>query len=113
MEDEDFKQIYDKLIKGEKLDEEELSTLAFETEWAGKGVRKIETTYGEPRRWVRSAHTIVELFGRYWRIDWDEGLTEMQDYVFWEQPVEVAPKKEIVPVHEVTKWIEVERWARI
>ncbi len=109
MEDEDFKQIYDKLTKGEKLGEEELRTLAYEADCAGKGVREVETTYGEPRRWMRSAHTIVELFGRYWRIDWDQGLTELQENEFWEQPVEVAPKKEIVPAHEVTKWIEVER----
>lgn len=101
---EDFKAIYDKLDKGEKLSEDEIEYLALDT--YGEDVREVETTFEEPGRWSRGAHTIVQLYDRYWRVDWDQGLTEMQDNDFWEQPVEVVPKIVVIPAHEETTWVE-------
>lgn len=102
--DEQFKAIYDKLDKGEKLDEDELWSLACDA--YGEGVREVETTFEEPGRWSRGAHTVVQLGDRYWRVDWEQGLTEMQDNEFWRQPVEVVPKTVVIPAHEETTWVE-------
>ena len=102
---EPFKGIYDKLVKGEKISEDEIEYLALGDAY-GEDVREVETTFEEPRRWYRSAHTIVQLGDRYWRVDWDQGLTEMQDDVFWWQPVEVVPKVVVIPAHEETTWVE-------
>ena len=102
--DENFKAIYDKLDKGEKLDEDELWSLACDA--YGEGVREVETTFEEPGRWSRGAHTIVQLGDRYWRVDWEQGLTEMQDNELWCQPVEVVPKTVVIPAHEETTWVE-------
>ena len=102
-QNDEIKAIYDKLCGGKKLDEDELKALVFET--YGEGVREVEVTFDEPRRWLRGAHTVVELYGRYWRIDWEQGLTEYQEDEFWDQPVEVVPVREIIPAHEVTRWV--------
>lgn len=102
--DENFKAIYDKLDKGEKLDEGELWSLALDA--YGEGVREVETTFEEPGSWTRGAHTIVQLGDRYWRVDWEQGLTEVQENEFWRQPVEVVPKIVVIPAHEETTWVE-------
>lgn len=49
----------------------------------------VETSYSENLRWCRGASTIVKLLDRYFRIDWFEGLTEMQENEYDSQPVEV------------------------
>lgn len=41
-----------------------------------------ETTYGENRRWSRSAYTILEIGGRFFGFDWEQGLTENQEDYF-------------------------------
>ena len=84
-----------KIDNGEELNESELSELSSEH------VDKIE---GENRRWSRSVTSIVQLGERYFSIDWEEGLTEMQENEYDNQPVEVKQKTEMV---EVTKWINV------
>lgn len=71
-----------KIDKGELLSESELSELR---EFS------IETSYGENRRWQRTVTDIVELCGRYFSLEWQEGLTESQENDFTEQPFEVFP----------------------
>ena len=58
----------------------------------------IENEYGENRRWSRWVRTICELNGRYFSIEWDQGLTEMQPDECYEQPTEV----------ELHEWDEVQ-----
>lgn len=56
----------------------------------------IETSYGENRRWSRSAYTIFAIGGRYFAIAWEQGLTECQeDYVPYPYLEEVEPFEEI------------------
>lgn len=42
----------------------------------------IQTTYGESRRWTRTAYSVVEIEGRYFEINWEQGLTESQESEF-------------------------------
>lgn len=87
-----------KMDAKEKLTEKEISELVFEYE--------IETYTGENRRWTRSNKTIIQLKERFFSIDWEEGLTEMQESEFYNQPIEVVKT-------EVTKTITVTEWSAI
>lgn len=87
-----------KIEHNENLSRKELSTLVYEYD--------LETEHGENRRWTRSNTTIVELMGRYFSIDWEEGLTEFQENEFYSQPIEVT-KKTYEKTITVTKWVPV------
>lgn len=82
---------------GAILNEDELQELAY---YMG-----IDDEYGENRRWSRWRKTIVDLCGRYFAIEWDEGLTEMQPDEFYEQPYEVN-------LNEYDKVIHVKEWVK-
>jgi len=84
-----------KIDNKEKLDESELSDLVFEYE--------VDTDYSDNRRWSRSATTISQIGDRYFRIEWENGLTENQPNEFYKQPVEVELK-------EYSKTITVKEW---
>lgn len=56
----------------------------------------IERSYGGNRRWSRTVTSIIELCGRFFSIDWEEGLTECQDNEFYNQPVEVFKNTEVI-----------------
>ena len=43
----------------------------------------------ELRRWTRWINSICEVKDRYFIVGWDEGLTEYQDDVCYDQPIEV------------------------
>lgn len=87
---------------GYEFSESELSELAYEN--------SISTEYGDKLRWVRPVTTIIEFDGRYFQIDWYEGLTEMQPNEFFDQPFEVKKEshEETITV-TVTNWIPLER----
>lgn len=87
-----------KIDNGERLTEDELSTLVWEYAY--------ETEEGEDLRWVRNMYTIVELGGRYFGISWFKGLTEMQEHEYDYQPVEVEKHEKVVTV---TEWLPVKR----
>lgn len=87
---------------GYEFSESELSELAYEN--------SISTEYGDKLRWVRPATTIIEFDGRYFQIDWYEGLTEMQPDEFYDQPFEVKKEshEETITV-TVTNWVPLEK----
>ena len=88
-----------KILTHEDLTDRELSELVY-----GYAV---ETDYGENRRWTRTNTTVVKLLGRYFSVDWEEGLTEYQEDEFYNQPIEVE-KKTYEKTITVTEWIPVE-----
>ena len=49
--------------------------------------RIIAEEFGENRRWTRSAVTVIEIptenETRLFAIDWEEGLTEYQENIYW------------------------------
>ena len=85
-----------KIDNKEKLDESEISDLVF--------CYEVETKYSENRRWSRSATTIVKLGDRYFRIEWENGLTENQPNEFYKQPTEVELKEYEKPII-VKEWV--------
>lgn len=87
-----------KILTHEDLTDRELSELVY-----GYAV---ETDYGENRRWTRTNTTVVKLLGRYFSVDWEEGLTEYQENEFYNQPIEVE-KKTYEKTITVTEWIPV------
>jgi hypothetical protein len=88
-----------KIDSGEKLTERELQTLV--------GDFEVDTEYGHNRRWTRGVTTIVELKGRFFSVDWEEGLTESQENEYYNQPYEVV-KHTYEKTITVTEWIAVE-----
>lgn len=83
---EHFEEIMlNKIASDEKLTERELSTLVFENE--------TEREKGDSGRWSQHMTSIVELCGRHFAIDWQRGLTEMQENEFYNQPYEVELKE--------------------
>ena len=44
---------------------------------------------GENRRWLRSVKSVFEFDSRFFIIEWEEPLTEMQEAEFYNQPYEV------------------------
>lgn len=87
-----------KIDSGENLTEEELRTVVFET-------NEIELNKGENRRWSRSNSSVVEMCGRFFKLVWEEGLTEYQENQFYNQPYEVEK-------HTYEKTIIVTEWAK-
>ena len=82
-----------KIDKGEALTKEELRELVFEYDH--------ETSdNGSKLRWTQPKRTIVKLDNRYFRINWQEALTEMQENEFGNQPVEVEQYEKLIVVKE-------------
>lgn len=85
-----------KIDNKEALTEKELRELVFGNE--------VETENGDNRRWSRTNTTIIELKGRFFSIDWEQGLTEYQENEFNNQPIEVE-KKTYPKTIMVTEWV--------
>ena len=89
------KEYLEKILNGEELTEIELSDLVD---------YEIDSQEGDCGRWTMPVKSIVELCGRYFAIDWDRGLTEMQENEFYNQPYEV---KQVEKMVKVTEWVDV------
>lgn len=86
-------EIIDKINNGISLSEDELKELVFDG-------YSVQTDYGENRRWVRSVDDIIKLEDRngnkyFYSISWEEGLTEMQENEFFDQPERVYPYEKV------------------
>ena len=79
-----------KIDAGESLSEGELIQLIDGYE--------VDSEEGESDRWDRPVKTIVYLKGRYFLIEWREGLTEMQENAYDNQPYEVEKIEETIVV---------------
>jgi len=71
-----------KIDSGKKLSKADLNTLVWE-------FNKVDRTVGENRRWSRTVDSIIEISGRFFKLTWEEGLTECQENEFYEKTVEV------------------------
>lgn len=97
---EHFEEIMVKKIdSGERLTEAELQKLV----WEFEDVEFRE--YDDNGRWSRGTRSILLLCGRFFEIYWQEGLTEMQDNEFYNQPYEVI-KNEREEVVKVVEWVK-------
>ena len=73
--------IVEKIDSGTEISEYDLKELACEF---SEDVWK-----GENRRWLRSVKSVFEFDSRFFIIEWEEPLTEMQEAEFYNQPYEV------------------------
>ena len=85
-----------KIDNKEKLSESEISDLAYYCTF--------DKEEGELRRWSRTITSYVKLNERFFKIEWEEGLTEQQENEFYNQPVEVdrVVQKIVIPEHTET-----------
>ena len=89
------KEFFERYDNGEVFDERELEDifyLDFDNDNDDK-VYIIEEEYDEPRRWSRFHTRWVEINGRFFELNADEGLTEYQDTEYMIQPQEVTCKQ--------------------
>lgn len=91
----------DKIDKGEALTEAELRELVFEYEYEDIS----DASENSILRWTRIKITIVKLDNRFFRIIWQKALTEMQEHIFDNQPVEVEEYEKVIVVKA---WREIE-----
>lgn len=97
--DEHFEEIMlNKIDNKEELSEDEIKRLVYDY--------GVELTFGDNRRWTRSANSIIQLQNRFFKITWEQGLTENQENVYDGQPVEVEK-------HTYEKTITVTEWRAI
>lgn len=93
------KEFLDKYDSGAQFTEQEISDAI----WDFRQVEEIEHGH---RRWTEDMTTIVQVADRFFKINWERGLTECQDDEYWDQPVEVTP-------HEYEKTITVRDWIEV
>ncbi|MDD3222319.1 MAG: hypothetical protein PHG07_08020 [Lachnospiraceae bacterium] len=94
---EHFKEIMvQKIDSGEELTENELQ---------GFQDFEVERTKGENRRWSRTVSSICKLCDRFFKLVWEEGLTECQENEFYDQPYEVE-KRTYEKKITVTEWVK-------
>lgn len=75
-----------KLKNGDELTENEIRNML--------DFKNIYEDHGEDRRWSKSILTVVEVDGTCYAIEWEKGLTEMQENMFYNQPYKVKLEKE-------------------
>ena len=89
------KEFLERYDNEERFNEAELETI-FELDFYDDEDDKvyiIEEEYDEPRRWSRFHTRWVEINGRFFELNADEGLTEYQDTEYMIQPQEVTCKQ--------------------
>ena len=66
----------------------------------------IEEDKGENHRWTRTNDVYLLIQNRYFRCSYEEGLTECQENMYYEYPIEMNPPevKEIIVIKTI--WTE-------
>lgn len=83
----------EKIKAGEKLSEYEIRELVY-----GYSEHDDE---GENRRWSQSVSSYIELEGEGFAIEWERGLTEMQEDEFYNQPEPAKLEKRVVEITQI------------
>ena len=86
----------DKIDAGIDLTEKELKELVFDYSFT-----EFE---GDRGRWSVHTQSIIFINNRHFAIDWQKGLTEMQENEFYNQPYAVKKVERMVPI---TEWVPV------
>lgn len=88
-------ELLQKVLNGEYLEEDELAELFYEYDDL-----IVDEDEGENRRWSCFVTKTLNIFGRFFDVSGDIGLTESQESYFGEQPVEylIEPKVKKVEV---------------
>jgi len=65
----------------------------------------VHTYRGGSRRWSRTNETVVKVDGKFYKLYWEQGLTESQENYFEEQETEEVELKEYEKTIKVSEWI--------
>lgn len=84
-----------KIEAGEHLTEGELRELIFT-------FNEVYREEGEDGRWSRRVLSVIDVNDELYAIEWEEGLTENQENLFYEQPYRVELKKEEITIIKTT-----------
>lgn len=91
--------ILKKIANKEQLTAEDVEMLIYEDGF------NIETVVIDKYDWTELVNTIIELDGKYYRVYWEQALTENQEDYFESQlAIEVEKKKKVIETHE---WVEI------
>lgn len=84
----EFLNKYDEGVQFEEKELENIFDLDFDED-DDDTVRLVEEEYDEPRRWTRNHTRWVSINERFFELNADEALTELQDNYYYIQPQEV------------------------
>lgn len=91
--------ILKKIANKEQLTAEDVEMLIYEDGF------NIETVVIDKYDWTELVNTIIKLGGKYYRVYWEQALTENQEDYFESQlAIEVEKKKKVIETHE---WVEI------
>lgn len=91
--------ILKKIANKEQLTAKDVEMLIYEDGF------NIETVVIDKYDWTELVNTIIELDGKYYRVYWEQALTENQEDYFESQlAIEVEKKKKVIETHE---WVEI------
>ena len=91
--------ILKKIANKEQLTAKDVEMLIYEDGF------NIETVVIDKYDWTELVNTIIELDGKYYRVYWEQALTENQEDYFESQlAIEVKKKKKVIETHE---WVEI------
>ncbi|MHA1348053.1 MAG: hypothetical protein ACTSO3_16750 [Candidatus Heimdallarchaeaceae archaeon] len=82
-----------------KFTENEVEKLVWEND--------VETIKGEDRRWSRTNKTIVEVDGKHFALEWEQGLTESQENYYEDQEADEVSLVEYEVTKTVSEWMVV------
>lgn len=88
-------EILNQIDNGINLSERDIRKLVWDYE--------IDREEGDCGRWTRHIHSIISINDRTFCIEWEQGLTEMQENEFYNQPYEVE-KVTYEKTITVTEW---------
>lgn len=94
-----------KIDNNEPLTEDELKALVCENYNVSRSQGEVARMIGDSGRWTKTVSSVIELCGRYFEIDWEQGLTESQENEFLEQPYEVELRTS-EKIMEVYEWVK-------
>jgi hypothetical protein len=96
------KEILRKIDNNEPLTEDEVEELT-------DGAYSVDSEVVDTGRWVKYIIEIIQLGGRTFSVEWQQGLTENQECLFESQiPVEVK-KVTVKKMIETTEWVRLEK----
>jgi len=94
-------ELIDKLINGKRLSEKEVQNLVT-GDYDIPELNMVDENEGDTDRWSQFMETVFSFKGRYYALDWQRGLTEMQENYYDSQVA--AEVKEVKKTIVVTEW---------
>lgn len=83
----------EKILNKQELTSDEIKSLVFE-DYGEQSIEYVEEIRGKDRRWTRTNQVILKINDRYFRIKYEQGLTEYQENEYYSQIAEEVKRVE-------------------